>query len=262
MIGTLAFTSVMLTISLLSMWWLNGKLPDFIQSQREKIKTSEGRIVKFQIWNKTIAFRVNREFWVRLAFFVLGPAAVIGLSVAYAQILPLRVVFVLYVLPAHLIMLVLGIIYPEWGRRAAVGFAGGLLATIIYDVVRLLLVVALGLPDPIPHIGVLWGGQALADQWWVGYLWRLLGNGAGLGIAYAMLPRAWFNIKGGWIYGDFVGLGMFAVLFFFPVAQFHLFILNGTVAVNGILGHWAYGIAIGWLFRQTRLKDSFPSHKL
>ncbi len=253
MIGTLAFTLVMLVVSLLSSYWLKGKLPDFIQAQREKIENSEGRLVKFRIFGKTVAFRLNREFWVRLTFFVLGPAAVIGLSVAYAQLLPLRVVFVLYVLPAYLIMLVLGILYPKIGRRAAIGFTAGILATIVYDVVRLVLVIALGLPDPIPHIGVMWGGTGLIDQWWVGYLWRFFGNGAGLGIAYAMLPRIWFNIKGGWLYGDLVGMGMFAVLFFFPIAQVHLFILNFTVLVNGILGHWAYGLAIGWIFKHSPL---------
>ncbi len=73
-------------------------------------------------------------------------------------------------------MLVLGILYPKIGRRAAIGFTAGILATIVYDVVRLVLVIALGLPDPIPHIGVMWGGTGLIDQWWVGYLWRFFGS--------------------------------------------------------------------------------------
>jgi hypothetical protein len=51
---------------------------------------------------------------------------------------------------------------------------------------------------------------------------------------------------------------MFAVLFFFPVAQFHLFILNGIVAINGILGHWAYGLTLGWIFYKSKLVKEFP----
>mgnify|MGYP001597195390 CR=1 FL=1 len=256
MIGTLAFSLVMLVFSLVSMWWLNGTLPALVQKYREKAASSKGRVVTFSLGKRQFSFTINREFWVREAFLILGPSAVMGLSVAYAQILPLRVVFALFVLPAYIIMAVLGVLYPEWGKKAAIGFTAGVLATIVYDVVRLGLVIALGVPDPIPHIGTLWLGAdtiAHGDMWWVGYLWRFFGNGAGLGIAYAMLPKIFFSLKGGWLYGDFVGMGMFAVLFFFPVAQLHLFILNFTVLVNGILGHWAYGLAIGWIFHKSKL---------
>lgn len=264
LIGASAFTMIMAVTTWLSYWWMTGKLPKFIQEQKDK-NTNEGKIVHIVWWRFSFSFILNRTFWVRLAFLILGPSAVIGLSIAYAQILPLRVVFVIYVLPAYLIMAALGIIYPEWGKRAAIGFTAGILATIIYDVLRLALAVSLGLPDPIPHIGVLWlGAETIVqgDMWWVGYLWRFFGNGAGLGIAFAMLPKWWLSLKGGWLYGDFVGLGMFAVLFFFPIAQAHLFILNFTVLVNGILGHWAYGLAIGWLFSKFRLRDGFPDHEV
>lgn len=254
MTGVFAFSVVMLVFSIVSMWWLQGKLPKIIS--KEKVSTG-GRLIHFRIWKWDVSFRLNKDFYVRLAFMILGPAAVIGLSVSYAQLLPLRVVFAIFVLPAYIIMAVLGIMYPQWGKRAAVGFTAGVLATIVYDVVRLVITISLGLPDPIPHIGVLWGGIGLEHQWWVGYLWRFFGNGAGLGIAYAMLPKWFFDLKGGWLYGDFVGLGMFAVLFFFPVAQFHLFILGSIVAVNGILGHWAYGLTLGWIFHKSKIVKEF-----
>lgn len=266
MLGAVAFTMIMVVVCFLLSWCIKGSLPGFVHMLREKSEDSSGRLVSFHLWKWDIAFRLNHSFWVRLAFLILGPAAVIGLSVSYAQLMPLRVVFVIYVLPAYLIMLVLGVIYPEWGKRAAVGFGAGIAATVVYDLVRLALVVALGLPDPIPHIGVLWLGAdtvAHGDLWWVGYLWRFFGNGAGLGIAYAMLPKWWFSFKGGWLYGDLVGLGMFATLFFFPVAQAHLFILNFTVMINGILGHWAYGMAIGWIFKRIpNILSKFPHHEI
>lgn len=204
-----------------------------------------------------MSVQLNRDFWIRITYMVLGPSAILGLSVSYAEVLPLRVMFVLFVLPAYVAMVVIGLMYPKWGRRALIGFAAGVVATVIYDVARLILVVALGLPDPIPHIGVLWLGAdtvAEGDLWWVGYLWRFFGNGAGMGVVYAMLPKFAFNLKGGWIYGDLVGLGMFALLFFFPASQLHLFPLNATVLVNGIIGHWAYGLALGWLFSRTKLR--------
>lgn len=225
--------------------------------------SSEGRVVHLNLGRRSFSFRMGRDFWVRLAYIVLGPSAILGLSIAYTEILPLGLIFGVYVLPAYILMIVLGFLFPDWGKRAAVGFTAGVIATIIYDGVRLALTFGLGLPDPIPHIGLMLFGPDLyftGDYWWVGYLWRFFGNGAGMGIVYAMLSNWWFNWKGGLLFGEIVGMGMFALLFFFPVAQFHLFILNGIVTINGILGHWAYGLSLGILFKRTKLTEKFPDH--
>ncbi len=257
MIGTIAFVSVMLAFTVVSVLWLNGRLPEV---QSENSATSKGRLLKLSFRGHGAAVEVSKDFWVPLTFMALGPSAILGLSVSYAEVAPLRVMFVFFVLPAYLIMIALGILYPKWGKRALLGFIAGVIATLMYDVARLFLVMALGLPDPIPHIGELWLGADTVQHgnlWWVGYLWRFFGNGAGMGIVYAMLPKKIFSIKSGWIYGDLVGLGMFALLFFFPTSQAHLFILNTTVLVNGIIGHWAYGLALGWIFARSKLVDKY-----
>lgn len=261
--GVIAFWLIMLVAGLLSWWWLNGKLPDIIAKNREA--SVEGRVIRLSLGKRSVTFRMGRDFWVRLAYILLGPSAILGLSIAYAEILPLGLVFGAYVLPAYIAMIVLGFLFPEWGRRAAVGFTAGIVATIVYDIVRMALTFGLGLPDPIPHIGLMLVGPDLyftGDYWWVGYLWRFFGNGAGMGIVYAMLTNWWFSLKGGWIYGEVVGTGMFLLLLLFPVSQLHLFVLNGIVAINGILGHWAYGMTLGWIFKRTKLKDSFPDHSV
>lgn len=250
----------MSVVTTLASQWLRGRWPQSIEKQKFKPPNTSGRVVKFSLFKKPITIYINKDLWIRLAFIVLGPSAVLGLSVAYAQILPLRIVFVMYVLPAYLLMLVLGVMYPEWGKRALMGFSAGILATIMYDIVRLILMVGLGLVDPIPHIATLWLGTGLDSNgayWWVGYLWRFFGNGAGLGVVYAMLPEWFFNMKGGLIYGEFVGTGMLAALFFFPVAQYHLFILNSTSLINGFIGHWAYGLTLGWIFAKSKLVRQF-----
>jgi len=263
MLGVLTFTMVMGVTSVMSWLWMNGKLGEIIENNKRTMY-SGGRTVEFSLWKWHFSININKAFWVRLAFVVLGPAAILGLTVAYAEILPLRVMFALYVLPSYLAMIVLGILYPEQGKRAAFGFTMGVLATVLYDVVRMVAVVALGLPDPIPHIGALWVGQAAFDpsQWWIGYLWRMFGNGAGMGVTYAMLPRFMYDLKGGWIYGEVVGMGMFAAMFFFPAVQLHLFPLNYVVTVNGILGHWAYGLALGWIFERSKVVRDFAVNGL
>lgn len=261
--GVVLFWAIMLAASALSWWWLNGRLPQMIEKNQEV--SAKGRIVRVPLGRFSFSFRMGRDFWVRLLYIVLGPSAILGLSLAYAEILPLGLVFGAFVLPAYIIMLVVGVLFPDWGRRAAVGFTAGIVATLIYDVVRLALTFALGLPDPIPHIGLMLLGPDVyfgGEWWWVGYLWRFFGNGAGMGIVYAMLSNWWFSLKGGFIFGEIVGTGMFLLLLLLPVSQLHLFVLNGIVAINGILGHWAYGMSLGWIFKKTKLKDSFPSHVL
>lgn len=264
MLGTVAFIQVMTVVIALTWLWMSGRLPVFIEEQREKIRTIPGRTVEFDLWKWHFSVNVNRSFWVRVAFMLLGPAAIMGLTIAYAELIPLHIVFVIYVLPAYLTMFVLGIVYPEYGKRALVGASAGILATLLYDVVRMLAVVALGLPDPIPHIGALWLGEAGfgTNMWWVGYLWRFFGNGLGMGIVYAMLPKFTYDFKGGWIYGEIIGLGMFAAMFLFPAVQIHLFPLNEVVFINGILGHWAYGMTLGYIFERTKLVKEFESHSV
>ncbi len=234
--------------------------------EKNQEASAKGKVHHFSLGKYKISIRTGRDFWIRLLYIVLGPSAILGLSIAYAELLPLGLVFGIYVLPAYIIMIVVGVLFPEWGRRAAVGFAAGIVATLLYDIVRLILTYAIGLPDPIPHIGLMLLGPDIyfggSDWWWVGYLWRFLGNGAGMGIVYAMLSNWWFSLKGGWLFGEIVGTGMFLVLLIFPVSQFHLFVLNPIVVINGILGHWAYGMSLGWLFKRTKLKDKFPSHVL
>lgn len=233
--------------------------------EKNRAASAKGKVHHLTLGKRRLSFRTGRDLWVRLLFIVLGPSAIIGLSFAYAEIVPLGVAFGVFVLPAYIIMLVVGVLFPDWGRRAAVGFTAGILATIIYDVVRLALTFSLGLPDPIPHIGLMLVGPDVyfgGDWWWAGYLWRFLGNGAGMGIVYAMLSPRWFNLKGGWIYGEIVGTGMFILLLLFPVTQLHLFVLNPIVVINGILGHWAYGMSLGWIFKRTKLKDTFQTHVL
>lgn len=258
MLGTLTFIMVMSVTCVLAWLWTNGKLGEIIERNKETMY-SGGRKLSFSFrkWHFTID--LNKAFYIRMAFLIMGPAAILGLTVAYAELIPLRVMFALFVLPCYLTMFVLGILYPEYGKRALYGFTMGVLATVIYDVVRMISVMALGLPDPIPHIGALWLGEAGfgENQWWVGYLWRLFGNGAGMGITYAMLPKFMHDLKGGWIYGEVVGLGMFAAMFFFPAVQIHLFPLNDVVFVNGILGHWAYGLTLGWIFERSKYVKEF-----
>jgi hypothetical protein len=261
MLGLFAFWLILAVFSFLATWWLRGKLGGNTPAVKSPPPT--GKLIQFHIGGKDIQFLLNKEFFVRLAFLVLGPVAILSLSVSYAQLLPLRATFTLFVLPAYLIMLVLGFFFPQWGKRALLGFTAGMFATVLYDFARLAIVVIFGLGDPIQHIAILLLGTDLAGDgafWWLGYLWRLFGNGAGIGIAYAMLPRWFHNVRGGLVFGTVVGIGMLAVLFFFPISQLHLFILSPFVVVTGFIGHWVYGSTLGWIFKRAKPAQSLPDN--
>lgn len=261
MLGLFAFWTVLAAFSYLGTLWLRGRIgPLPVAATKAPAK---GRLVRFKILGREIKFLVNRDFYIRLMYMILGPVAILSLSVTYAQFLPLRFTFTLFVLPAYLLMTIVGFMYPQWGKRALLGFTAGVFATGLYDVVRLGIAFALGAGDPIQHIAILLLGPDIAGDggfWWLGYLWRLFGNGAGIGIAYAMLPSWFHNIRGGLIFGTIVGCGMLAVLFFFPVSQLHLFILSPVVVVAGFIGHWSYGAALGWIFRKTDHAKNLPDN--
>jgi hypothetical protein len=185
-----------------------------------------------------------RSLYPRLIFVALGYAAITSLGAAYAEAVPLPVTALLIVIPAVTCVVATGIRNPLWGRRALVGWLAGIVATIVYDALRLALVQAGIWGDPIPTIGRLALADPHANFVW-GYLWRFLGNGGGMGMAFAMLP--WRGVRSGIVYGTMICSGLFALLFFAPQAQTHFFPLTPVTAVGAMAGHWVYGAVLGWL---------------
>jgi hypothetical protein len=178
----------------------------------------------------------------RLIFLVVGYAAITSLAAAYAEKIPLPITASLVVIPAAGIIFNMGMRHPDWGRRALVGWIAGIVATIIYDCLRLALVKVGIWDDPIPGIGRLVFADPHANFAW-GYFWRFCGNGGGMGIAYTMLP--WRGWKSGVLYGTLICTGLVGLLFFFPVAQVHFFPLTPVTALGGYAGHWVYGAVLG-----------------
>jgi hypothetical protein len=177
-------------------------------------------------------------------YLALGFAAITSLGVALAGAVPLPYGLRYAVVPAIVIMLVLSLRHPAWGKRALLGLVAGMIATGVYDILRIGLMFAGLWGDPIPSIGRL----ALADpnaDWAWGYVWRFIGNGGGMGLAFAMLP--WRGVRLGIAYGSAICLGLLGLLYFWPVAQEHFFPLTALTATGAMAGHWVYGAVLGWL---------------
>ena len=186
-----------------------------------------------------------RSLRLRAIYLALGFTAIGPLAAAYAEFLPLPKGARFILLPAAVAVLVVSVRNREWGRRAMVGYLAGAVATMIYDLLRLSLTVAGMFPgDPIPGIGRLLLDNPDASWVW-GYVWRFFGNGAGMGMAFAMLP--WRGVRSGTIYGVSICCGLFALLALVPISQEHFFPLTVPTAIGALLGHMVYGSVLGWL---------------
>ena len=131
---------------------------------------------------------------------------------------------------------------PRWSSMALRALAAGIVATALYDAYRGSFI-ALGLmQDPIPHIGV---ALHLDPAWVFGYLWRYLGNGGGMAVAFFAL--GFRGVRTGILYGLFVCSGLLFVLVVAPYGQEMLFPLNATTVVMAVGGHIIYGAALGWI---------------
>jgi hypothetical protein len=186
----------------------------------------------------------NPSVFPRVFYLAFGFFAITSLGASLAGLVPLPYLFRFAVIPAYAIMTLIGLRYPAWGKRALLGLLAGMIATGVYDILRIGLMFAGLWGDPIPSIGRLATGDPNIAWYW-GYVWRFVGNGGGMGIAFAMLP--WRGVKLGIAYGTAVCLGLVAILYFFPVAQLHFFALTPPTAAGGMAGHWIYGAVLGWL---------------
>jgi hypothetical protein len=152
-------------------------------------------------------------------------------------------------LATHLLLpaiLVTGLVVLRSGRVLRIivlGMLVGVLATACYDLVRFgFLWSGLIATDPIPHIG---RALHLHPAWVYGYLWRYLGNGSGLSVAFFAL--GYHKVSEGLCFGLFVCGGLLLVLVFAPLGQVMLFPLTLSTIVMVIVGHIVYGVALAWI---------------
>lgn len=180
----------------------------------------------------------------RVTFFCVGYAPMGALCIALLGLVPLHLSAPFLVFPALAVGIWLGLRQPDWGRLALAGFLAGMIATGIYDALRLSLV-WLGIwGDFIPAIGRLALRDEEAHLIW-GYLWRFLGNGGGMGLAFAMLP--WRGARAGVIYGTLICTCLFATILLSPLAAERLFRLSPLTMAGALAGHWTYGAVLGQL---------------
>jgi hypothetical protein len=179
----------------------------------------------------------------RLALIPAGFVPVTLIALTAFGVADLRTLAVFALAPVVFVELLVLSRYRSFARIVAVALAVGIVSTLLYDAWRFSF---LGLDlmqlDPIPHIGHSLG---LHPAWASGYLWRYLGNGGGLAIAFFALGLR--GVRTGMLYGLFVCSGLLVTLAVAPYGEQMLFPLNATTVVMATGGHLIYGAVLGGL---------------
>jgi Family of unknown function (DUF6789) len=189
-------------------------------------------------------------FSMGVAYFVIGFSPITALAIAIIGILPLSVGTLLIVLPATLLGIGLALRFPAYGKLALKGLVIGLIAVFLYDCMRIPFILTGVWGDFIPKINMLLFNTS-QPNWVVGYIWRYVGDGGYMGmaftVAYCVLkPRVDSRIAGVG-FGLAIWVCLLGTLVLAPHGQEMLFKLTLTTLSLSLLGHLIYGFSLGML---------------
>jgi len=179
-------------------------------------------------------------------FVALGLSPLTTLALSLIEVVPLYYGALFGVLPLLLLAGGVGVRIPFIGKYAVQGGLIGLLAVFLYDCTRIPFLLLGGWPDFIPTIAThLWPGAE--PNWIVGYAWRYLGNGGGMGLAFTVAYRMTAPRVSVWPlavgYGVAIWLCLIATLFLMPEGKVLFELTPLTVSIS-LLGHVVYGAGL------------------
>ncbi len=196
----------------------------------------------------------RRDIRIPLAFVALGFTPIGCLTLAIFEILPRDQTAVAVAMPSFVAAIMLGIRLPRYGRAALLGYAISLAAVLSYDLTRAPWILTGQWKDLIPNIGSMLldreEGHAV-----LGYSWRWLGNGGGMGLAffmgYPLLSRLVEVRRAALLYGVMIWACLILTLLLAPRGQELLFAITPKTLVLSLVGHVVFGGAIGLLMHWT-----------
>jgi hypothetical protein len=200
--------------------------------------------------------RHRRDIWVPLSFTALGFTPIACLTLALFGIAPLHHTAVAVVLPSIAMAIALCIYFPRYGRIALRGYAIALVGVLLYDATRVPWILTGLWTDFIPRIGALLLDRQ-EESAALGYTWRWMGNGGGMGLAffmaYPLISRRIEVCRAGLTYGVLIWTCLILTLQLAPQGQALLFPITLKTLVFSFIGHVVFGAVIGGLMRWTGL---------
>lgn len=203
--------------------------------------------------------RLRRDGVAALMMLGIGFAPITALALALMNFCSLPFATILFVVPA--LLAAAGLIWQDrgHGRLMLRGFVMGIVAVTVYDGVRIPFTMAGWIGDFIPRIGIMLVGEGDYHEI-VGYLWRYLGNGGGMGMAFVCvfvllgdrmrILRRLGGLKCAVLYGCLVWVCLIGTLWLSPSGEEIMFAITPvTLLISGI-GHVVFGSTLGWLLRK------------
>lgn len=218
-------------------------------------------LFRFRTFTTPRLARLSGSSSTLIAFFMIsGAMPVVAIPLHVSGALAISDAGLVLVLPLATVALLIMLRRSHESRLAFRGFCAGLVAVTAYDLLRVPLAMAGIWPDFIPALGG-WiqdnGGSNVA----LGYAWRYIGDGGGIGMAYfafcGAVHRCWPSIVArravelSICYGVFIWSGLIATIVLLPGADSLLFrITPGSFALS-LAGHLIYGTVLGFYLRRA-----------
>lgn len=200
-----------------------------------------------------LSIRLSRPQLSPLCFLTLGFLPVSSIVLHCLGILSLPLCLSLLIFPLLGLSLCSGFFNRETVRIAWKGWLAGIIAVTFYDLSRLPFILA-GWGDFIPKIGA-WLTETENPNVLIGYAWRYIGNGGGLGIAFFMLMHIFGGkehlLRYGITFGIFVFASLIVILSVFREAQEMMFRITPLTFAGSLTGHIIYGLTLGLMAKKS-----------
>ncbi|MFS8095573.1 hypothetical protein LFM09_00375 [Lentzea alba] len=194
-----------------------------------------------------------------LIFVVAGASPVLAIAAHAFGFLKMEDAAPFIVVPAVIAATVMIIARVPETPGAVRGLLGGLLGVAAYDAVRIPFVIAGIWPDFIPQMGAwIYGGEG--ENLLLGYFWRWLGDGGGMGIIFG-LACALTNWRKrltltGVGYGIFIWSGLIGTIALSAYGSTVLFPITPLNFVASLVGHLVYGSVLGWTYARLLNRET------
>jgi hypothetical protein len=199
-----------------------------------------------------------------LLHLALAALPLLAISAQVFGLLTMRIAAALVIIPLAMVVGVVSVFAPHASDRiTGYGFLWGTFACVVYDVFRLDTVYILGWwGDFIPRMGT-WviGHPGSSGGAVVGYLWRYIGDGGGIGIAFFVVAgavgldrcRRSHVVLGAIAFAVFpVWAGLIGTVALAPQGQSMMFPLTATTVTLSLIGHLIFGAVLGLGLWQVR----------
>ena len=201
---------------------------------------------------------MQRSQTIRLVIAAVGFAPVTALAASVVGDAELYTTAAVLVLPCLAALAELMWLKPSYRTIVLSGFIFGLVAVTIYDLFRLPFILTGIWPDFIPKIG-MWLINDGKPHPIVGYLYRYIGDGGGMGMAfvalYPFLRRLSANsFVCGIVYGIGIWAGLIATVLIAHHGQEYLFRITALSLTLSLAGHLIYGGVLGLLIGNERAR--------